>query len=149
MVRIAAMGIRRDDVLMTTHYHAFIWIDHQIAKVFHFDADTNEIAIVQSTHPHQHLHHKANSGDSGHAALDKDFLERVTAEVSHAGAILIAGPASAKTELHTHLKQAHPVIAAKVSAVETLDHPTDGELLAHARRFFRADDRMRSQIHSQ
>ena len=26
--------------------------------------------------------------------------------------------------------------------VETMDHPTDGQLLEHARRFFRAADRM-------
>jgi hypothetical protein len=32
-----------------------------------------------------------------------------------------------------------------VTGVETLDHPTDGALLAHARKYFRAADRMRSQ----
>lgn len=138
----------RDHEAMTNHYHALVWIDHQTAKVFHFDADSNETTLVQSTHPHQHLHHKANSGDSGHAPVDKDFLERVATAIAHSGAILIVGPASAKTELNTHLNRAHPAIAARISAVETIDHPTDGQLLAHARHFFRADDRMRSQIHS-
>lgn len=133
---------------MTNHYHALVWIDHQTAKVFRFNADSNETTLVQSTHPRQHLHHKANSGDSGRTLVDKDFLERVATAIAHSGAILIVGPASAKTELHTHLKHAHPAIAAKISAVETIDHPTDGQLLAHARHFFRADDRMRSQIHS-
>ena len=133
---------------MTNHYHALVWIDHQTAKVFHFNADSNETNVVHSTRPHQHLHHKANSGDSGHAPVDKDFLDRVAAAISQSGAILIVGPASAKTELQTHLKHAHPGIAAKVSAVESIDHPTDGQLLAHARHFFKADDRMRSQIHS-
>jgi len=137
----------RDHERMTNHYHALVWLDHQTAKVFRFNADANEISIVNSTHPHQHLHHKANSGDSGHAPVDKDFLERVSEAISLSGAILIVGPASAKTELHTYLKRAHPAIAAKISAVETLDHPTDGQLLAHARRFFKADDRMRPQIH--
>jgi hypothetical protein len=140
--------IGHDNSSMTNHYHALVWIDHQTAKVFRFNTDSSETAIVHSTHSHQHLHHKANSGDSGHARVDKDFLERVAAAISHSGAILIVGPASAKTELQTHLKQAHPAIAAKVSAVESIDHPTDGQLLAHARHFFKADDRMRSQIHS-
>ena len=148
MARIPIRRTTRDHRGMTNHYHALVWIDHQTAKVFHFDADTSETAIVQSTHPHQHLHHKANSGDSGHASVDKDFLERVATAIAHSGAILIVGPASAKTELQTHLKHAHPGIAAKVSAVESIDHPTDGQLLAHARHFFEADDRMRSQIHS-
>jgi stalled ribosome rescue protein Dom34 len=131
---------------MTNHYHALVWIDHQTAKVFHFNDDLNETSIVHSTHAHEHLHHKANSGDSGHAAVDKNFFERVATAIANSGAILIVGPASAKTELHTHLRHAHPDIAAKISAVETVDHPTDGQLLAHARQFFEADDRMRSQI---
>ena len=148
MARMPFRRIGHDNSAMTNHYHALVWIDHQAAKVFRFNADSSETAIVHSTHPHQHLHHKANSDDSGHARVDKDFLERVAAAISHSGAILIVGPASAKTELQTHLKHAHPAIAAKVSAVESIDHPTDGQLLAHARHFFKADDRMRSQIHS-
>jgi len=133
---------------MTNHFHALIWLDHRVAKVFHFNDEDSERATVKSTHPHQHLHHRANSGGSGHAPVDKEFLERVTEAVARAGAILITGPGTAKTELDTHLRHLHPQIAAKVSAVETLDHPSDGALLAHARRFFRADDRMRSQIRS-
>jgi hypothetical protein len=131
---------------MSTHYHAVVWIDHKLAKVVHFNADTSEPELVHSSNPHLHLHHKANSGDSGHAPLDRKFLERVAGAVAHSGAILIVGPASAKTELHTYLQEAHPAIAARISAVESIDHPTDGQLLAHARRFFKADDRMRAQI---
>jgi stalled ribosome rescue protein Dom34 len=132
---------------MTNHYHALVWLDHRVAKVFHFNDEHSDRETVNCAHSHQHLHHKANSGDSGHAPVDKDYLERVTKALSNAGAILIVGPGSAKTELHKHLEHAHPPIAAKVSAVETLDHPSDGALLAHARRFFKADDRMRPQIH--
>jgi hypothetical protein len=125
----------REDVGMK-HQHALVWIDHQTARIFHFDADTNETEVVHSTHPHQHLHHKANSGDSGHAAVDKQYLERVSTAIADSGAILIVGPAGAKTELHTHVKDRHPQLAARISGVETLDHPTDGELLAHGRQFF-------------
>jgi hypothetical protein len=132
---------------MPSHlFHALVWIDHQVARVFHFNRDTNETAIVRSSHPHQHLHHKANSGDSGHAPMDKEFFRRVVAEVSSAGAILIVGPSSAKIELRTYIADHHPQVAAKISAVETLDHPTDGELLAFGRKFFRADDRMHLQV---
>jgi hypothetical protein len=131
---------------MSTHHHAVVWIDHKQAKVVHFTADASEPAVVQSSDPHLHLHHKANSIDSGHAPIDKKYLERVASAVAHAGAILIVGPANAKTELHTYLAQAHPATAARISAVEPMDHPTDGQLLAYARHFFKDDDRMRSQI---
>jgi stalled ribosome rescue protein Dom34 len=128
---------------MNHHYHALVWIDHREAKLFHFTADDSDSTRILSTHPHQHLHHKANAGDSGHAPVDKDFLERVTKALADAGAILITGPSSAKTELVSLIKSHHPEIAARISGVEALDHPTDGALLALGRKFFKADDRMR------
>jgi stalled ribosome rescue protein Dom34 len=133
---------------MTPHYHALVWIDHREAKVFQFDATDVDHSTVRSTHPHQHLHHKANSGDSGHAPLDKEFLKHVAQALSTAGAILITGPAGAKTELDTYIKQTQPELAKRISGVEALDHPTDGVLVDFARRFFKADDRMHPQRHS-
>jgi len=127
---------------MNSHYHALVWIDHREARIFHFNVTDSSHEVILSTHPDQHLHHKANSGDSGHAAVDEKYLKRVSEALASAGAILITGPSSAKKELVTWLEHHAPATAKKVSAVETLDHPTDGVLLAHGRKFFRADDRM-------
>jgi stalled ribosome rescue protein Dom34 len=132
---------------MTSHYHALVWIDHREAKVFQFNATEVDRAIVRSTHPDQHIHHKANAGDSGHAPVDQEFLKRVAQALSHAGAILITGPANAKTELVSYIKRVQPQLAERISGVETLDHPTDGALVALARTFFKADDRMHPQSH--
>ena len=132
---------------MSPHYHALVWIDHREAKVFQFDATDVDHTTVRSTHPHQHIHHKANAGDSGHVPLDKEFLKHVAQALATAGAILITGPAGAKTELATFIKQTQPDLAQRISGVEALDHPTDGALVDFARRFFKADDRMHSQQH--
>lgn len=101
--------------------------------------------ILHSSHPREHLHHKANAGDSGHARLDKAFLKKVATAISGAGAILIVGPGLAKTELATYIQQEATELAKRVSAVETVDHPSDGELVASGRSFFDADDRMHAQ----
>ena len=130
---------------MSDHYHAVVWIDHHQAKIFHFDAADADATRIRSAHPHQHLHHKANSIGSGHAPVEHPFLERVSQALSGSGAVLITGPSSAKEELAAHVARLHPSLAARVSGVEALDHPTDGQLLALARRFFRAADRMRAQ----
>ena len=132
---------------MNGHYHAIVWIDHQQAKVFKFDATQVDSTVVRSSHPHQHIHHKANSGDSGHAPVDTAFLERVAENLASAGTILITGPANAKRDLATYLEEREPAIAARVAGIEPLDHPSDGELLALARKFFKAEDRMHSQRH--
>jgi stalled ribosome rescue protein Dom34 len=131
---------------MNGHYHAIVWIDHQQAKIFQFDATDVDSTVVRSSHPHQHIHHKANSGDSGHAPVETDFLKRVAEHLTNAGTILITGPANSKRDLATYLEERQPAIAARIAGVEPLDHPTDGELLNLARTFFKAADRMRSQL---
>lgn len=131
--------------MMSSHYHAIVWIDHQQARIFHFDATDTDSVVVRSSHPHEHIHHKANSGDSGHAPIDTKFLRHVAEKLSDAGTILITGPANAKQELATYLAENEPAVAAKIAGVEPLDHPSDGQLLNLARKFFKAADRMRSQ----
>ena len=132
---------------MNEHYHALIWIDHNEARIFEFNEEESHRTLVHSSHPREHSPHKAGARDSGQAGVDQGFLERVAQALTHAGAILIAGPANAKTELAKHIERRHPSLFRRISAVETLDHPSDGEMLALARKFFLADDRMRSQTH--
>lgn len=133
---------------MTDYYHALVWIDHHEAKIFHFDASGSDREVVNSSHPHQHLHHKANTVGSGHAAVDISFLKEVAVALTPAGAILITGPGTAKTELSHYIQRTHPEVARRISGVDTVDHPTDRQLVALARTFFKKDDRMHSQIAS-
>jgi hypothetical protein len=130
---------------LSDHYHAVVWIDHQQARIFHFNADDAKKIVVHSHSPAQRRH-KANIIGGGHVCEDQTFLKDVADAISSAGAILIVGPSSEKNELVKHIKQAHPRLINKVEGVEPLDHPTDGELLAYARRYLRSADLMRSQI---
>src|SRR6185369_952715 len=132
--------------IMQNHYHAIVWIDHREAKIFHVSASDVDRLVVYSHGGGQNLHHKANSGDSGHLGVDKEFFARVVGALTHTGAILITGPANAKTELQHYMTEHRPYLAKRISAVEALDHPSDGALVALARKFFRADDRMHAQI---
>jgi stalled ribosome rescue protein Dom34 len=131
---------------MSNHNHAIVWIDHQQAKIFQFDTTDVNSATIRSSHPHEHIHHKANSGDSGHVPVEKAFLRRVGEALSQAGSILITGPASAKNELAAYLKHDQPGVAAQIVGLEAMDHPSDGELLAFARKYFAPDDRMRARL---
>lgn len=116
--------------------NTLIWIDHREAKVFHFDASDVERTFIRSGRPNQHIHHKANSTDSGHASVDVAFLKRVTQAIAPTGSILIAGPANAKVELASFIRRAQPALGENILGVEPLDHPTDGELLKLGRRYF-------------
>jgi hypothetical protein len=122
---------------MASHYHAVVWIDHHEARVFHFGLTGSEHLVLHPDNPTKHIHHKANSIGSGHAAEDQDFLHRVTEAIAGAGAVLITGPANAKTELVKHIHHHDPKLMDSIAAVETVDHPSDGQLVAHARRYFK------------
>jgi hypothetical protein len=61
------------------------------------------------------------------------------------GEVLIVGPGLAKGELVKHLGSHDPVWRKKIVGVETVDHPTDKEVVAHARKYFRVEDRLRPQ----
>lgn len=130
---------------MSTHFHAVVWIDHREARVFHFNPTEAERLVIHAHSPTRQVHHKANSIGPGHAAENQAFFREVEAAIADAGAILITGPANAKTELVKHLHRHAPKLVEKIAAIETLDHPTDGALVAHARNYFKAADRMTPQ----
>jgi stalled ribosome rescue protein Dom34 len=122
---------------MSGHFHAVVWIDHHEARIFHFSASESDVVVVHPQHPVRHIHHKANTIGSGHAAEDHAFLQQVADALVDAGAILVTGPANEKTVLINHIEQHAPALKAKIKGVEALDHPTDGEILALARKFFK------------
>ncbi len=131
--------------MATHHYHAVIWIDHREARVFHFNPTDVDKLVLHPNNPTKHLHHKANSIGSGHAAADEEFLHAVAASVADAHAILITGPANAKSQLVNHIDKHDPQLMKLIAGVETVDHPSDGELVAFARHYLKATDRMQTQ----
>jgi stalled ribosome rescue protein Dom34 len=127
------------------HYHAVIWIDHREARVFHFGPADVEQLVLRPDDPTRHIHHKANSIGSGHAAEDHAYLQAVVDAIADAGEVLITGPANAKTELVKHIHRHRPPLMSAVVGVETVDHPSDAQLVAYARKYFKAADRMLPQ----
>lgn len=116
-------------------HHAVVWIDHTKAQVIHFDLNASESESLKthSTHPHPHPKH----GDT-HAAEDDNtpFYDDIAAALKDSQEILVVGPAEEKTAFVSYLTAHVPAIAQKIKGVETVDHPSDGQLLAYARKHF-------------
>ncbi|MBK8065625.1 MAG: translational machinery protein [Betaproteobacteria bacterium] len=128
-----------------SHFHAVVWMDHAEAHVLQFTEDAAERTLVHAHGKHRQIHHRKGAVGSGKAPEDIAYFHAVIESLKGAQEILVVGPASAKQEFKKHLDTHHKDVAAKVVAVENADHPTDGELLNHARKFFLAADRMRLQ----
>jgi stalled ribosome rescue protein Dom34 len=127
------------------HLHAAVWIDHREAKIFHVDADTSDVAAVQA--PSHHMkRHPSHTAETTHSADASHFHRDVARALEGAETILVLGPGNAKLELMSDWKNTAPKVASKVAAVETVDHPTDGQIVAHARHYFKAAGHMRGNV---
>jgi len=124
--------------------HAIVWIDHREAHVIQFNADDHENVTISTQSKHGHLHQKAGVVGSGHQVVDQHYLHEVVEAVADANEILIVGPGSAKLELIKHIYKHDANIASRVVGVETVDHPTDGQLLAYAKKSFLRIDNLRA-----
>ena len=116
--------------------HAVIWLDHQEAHVIHFNpvAAENEIIKTHSKHPH-------NGGP--HGKIEQSYLHDIIHAVANAREVLIVGPGSAKSELMKHVARHDHAMSDKIVGVETVDHPSDGQLLAYAKKYFVKVDNMK------
>ena len=129
-----------------THYHAAVWLDHHEARIFQFNAADAEGMRVLPDRPHVHLHHHRGSNTDGRAKPDHSFYSDIAKALVPYGKVLICGPGLAKQELMKFLEQHERAIHRKVAGVETVDHPSDAQIVAHARQYFRREDRMKPRV---
>lgn len=122
--------------------HAVVWLDHREARIFLLDREGFERAIVSTELPHEQTHNRAGTIDGKRNAPDQSFYYEIVTALEPAAEWLIVGPSSARDELAHHIRVHDPQLGERVIGVEPADHPTDREIVAHARAFFKAADRM-------
>ena len=109
-----------------------VYIDHEHAKIFKMNVNGPESMDI---HHHVNLLHKNNENEK-----KKDFsklFHDVAKALSGATEILIFGHGIAKDQFVHHLKDHHHEdLAKKIVGVETVDKPTDKQLLDLARKHF-------------
>lgn len=121
--------------------HVAVWIDQHEAKIYHVDAERIDESTVRA--PGRHVHrHPAVTAEHNHPADAQHFYRDVALALDDAEEILVVGPAKAKLELIKYVHKHVPKLEPKIIGVETVDHPTDGQLVAYARKYFLAADRM-------
>jgi stalled ribosome rescue protein Dom34 len=120
--------------------HAAVWIDHNEAKVFHVDSAGFDPTKIQ---PHHHLkRHSTVTAEHAHPADLLHYFQEVEKALADVEEILVVGPGSAKLELIKHAHKSNRGLESRIVGVETVDHPTDGQLVAYVHRYFHAKDRL-------
>jgi stalled ribosome rescue protein Dom34 len=130
-----------EEPIMAGHFHAVVWIDHKQARIFHFNVEDADRTVIRPDHAVRDM----MKSTGREMTQDRAFFEDVARAIADAGAILIMGPGTEKDAFAKFVAEKHPAIATHIEGVEKADHPTDGELLAAARRYVKAADRMRRQ----
>ena len=115
--------------------HVAVWIDQHEARIH--DIDARNVDAVKIESPDHHIHRHPNvTAEHNHSVDAQHFFADVVRALQGAEEILIVGPAHAKLELIKYVHKHHAALAPKIVGVETVDHPTDGQLVAYARRYF-------------
>lgn len=127
-----------------TRYHACVWLDHREAKVFGITKVDSEEIDIHDHHSPKHIHRKADHVGLGKAETPHQFFAEIADALEPYRAILITGPGTARSEFAGYLVEHNAKIRARVWGIEPMDHPTKPELIAAARKYFRAADPMHS-----
>ncbi len=131
------------DCLDAPHDAAVMFLDHQGARVRFLDGvDLSQVSAAQigldSLHDRFRISEPSLRGRYGRAHPDDTPLFAKLAQMTlRCGAVLVVGPGSAKHEFVKFLARNHPrAFEEHVAGVETVDHPTDAQLVALARAAF-------------
>jgi stalled ribosome rescue protein Dom34 len=117
-----------------------VWIDQDEAKVFHVDGKKFDEATVHS--PNQHIHRHPGDDKTrtrNHPNDEHRFFHEVAGTLASADEILLVGPSVTKLRFLRYVQKAVPALDAHIVGVETADHPTDQQLVAHMRHYFHSD----------
>ena len=115
-----------------------VWMDGTQARVFHVRADAFDESTVEAPSFHVHRHPKDQLTRTHHHPDDeRRFFHEVAGHLTGGQQILLLGPAVTKLRFLRYLRAADPALEACVVGLETVDHPTDRQIVAHVRRYFR------------
>ena len=110
-------------------FHAVVHIDHHTARILQFDADEVETATVKA---HPHPTHQRNS----EVRTLHEFYAEVCEALGPIREILVTGAHRAQGDFHHYIEKHQPQLARQIIDWQTVDHPSEAQLLAQARRYF-------------
>jgi stalled ribosome rescue protein Dom34 len=117
---------------MTT-FHAVVWLDHCEAHVVMFDREHVEAQHIKSRSYHKH---------QGRVGEDSVFFADIAKALMGTREVLLTGPGMARNQFRDWCNDYQRKLAAGIVDSVASDHPSDGQLAALARRYFKKFDTM-------
>ena len=112
-----------------------LFIDSDHAKFFNLNPGKIESTELKK---HEVKHHTGSEKNEEH---EHHFFHEVATHLKGVSELLIVGPGLAKNKFKTHLEtHHHHDVAKSVVGMETIDHPTDPQIVAVGKKFFKTYD---------
>ena len=109
--------------------HAVVWSDHQSAQVLQFNADTVTAHKVKS--------HSHPTGQHGSAVRSEhEFFAAVCDALEGIPEVLVTGSHTSIADLRHYVDKHRAQTALRIAGYEVVDHPSDNQLVAMARKYF-------------
>jgi hypothetical protein len=116
-------------------FHAVVWADHQSAQVLQFDP---EHVVASKIKAHTHYTSQHGSGVRTEHAFFGDVCDALDGITE----VLVTGSKTAIADFRHYVDKHRPQSAARIVGYEVVDHPSENQLVALARRYFIKKDRM-------
>jgi hypothetical protein len=117
-------------------FHAVIWTDHQTAQILQFDAEHMVGQKVRA-----HTHHTAQHGSK--VRTQHEFFGEVCDALEGIAEVLVTGSHTAIADFRHYADKHRPQAASRILGYEVVDHPSEKQLVALARKYFLRQDRMK------
>ena len=109
--------------------NAVVHVDHHHAQVLRFDAEQAE---AQSIKAHEHYTRQHGSA----VRTEHEFFGEVCDALAQVAEVLIVGSHTAQADFRHYVEKHRAAFATQIVGWKTVDHPTEGQLLAFAREYF-------------
>jgi hypothetical protein len=120
--------------------HQVVWMDHKEARVFGVEGGKLDESKIHAPTHHLHRHPKGATEGKNHPDDMVHFFRDLAKTLEGAGQILLVGPSTAKLQFFRYAHKHDHALEARIVGLETVDHPTDGQLVAFAKHYFEMPD---------
>ncbi|BDT67015.1 hypothetical protein os1_11820 [Comamonadaceae bacterium OS-1] len=110
-------------------FHAVVLTDHHSALVVQFDADQ---VLPQRIQAHKHPTGQHNSA----VRTEHEFFGEVCDALDGIQQVLVTGSHTATADFRHYAEKHRPLLVPQIVGYEVVDHPTENQLVAMARKAF-------------
>jgi hypothetical protein len=112
-----------------------VWTDHQSAQVLQFDAEHLRTKTIRNHNHYTRQHASA-------VRTEHEFFGEVCDALDAVAEVLVTGSHTAIADFRHYADKHRPHTAARIVGYEVVDHPSENQLVAAARKYFLQRDKM-------